>query len=173
MDEADHDTLTGIANRRVFATELTRQLARDRRYGGDSSLLMIDLDDFKGINDTLGHAVGDLVLQAVANLLSERLRETDLAARLGGDEFAVLLPGTPREGGEILAIDLVHALRELDVDAGDGKEVAVTASVGVACSSEIPDDMDDDGLLAAADIAMYNAKRTGRNRHAVHQDAGG
>ncbi|MBA3260922.1 MAG: PAS domain S-box protein [Thermoleophilaceae bacterium] len=171
--QADHDMLTGIANRRVFATELSRQLARDRRYGGESSLLIVDLDDFKDINDTMGHAVGDLVLQAVANLLSERVRDTDLAARLGGDEFAVLLPTTPREGGEILAIDLVQALRELHVDGGDGKPVAVTASVGVACSGELPEDADDESLLAVADLAMYSAKRTGRDRYAVHDTPAG
>jgi diguanylate cyclase (GGDEF)-like protein/PAS domain S-box-containing protein len=171
--QADHDTLTGIANRRVFATALSRQVARDRRYGDQSSLLMIDLDDFKTVNDTLGHAIGDLVLQGVANLLSERIRNTDLAARLGGDEFAVLLPNTAREGAEILAIDLVQALRELHIDGGDGKAATITASVGVACSSELPDDADDEGLLAAADVAMYRAKRTGRDRYAVQHERPG
>jgi GGDEF domain-containing protein len=92
--QAEHDALTGLANRRVFAAELGRQLARERRYGGESSLLMVDLDGFKEINDTLGHAAGDLVLQAIGYLLAGRVRDTDLVARLGGDEFAVLLPGT-------------------------------------------------------------------------------
>jgi diguanylate cyclase (GGDEF)-like protein/PAS domain S-box-containing protein len=166
---AEHDSLTGLANRRTFGAALSRELARERRYGGEISLLMVDLDDFKGINDTLGHAAGDLVLQRVADTLRERLRETDLAGRLGGDEFAVLLPSTSRRGAEILAIDLVQALRELRVDPGEGRPpVAITASVGIVCSGELPEGATDDSLLAAADAAMYDAKRTGRDRHAVH-----
>jgi diguanylate cyclase (GGDEF)-like protein/PAS domain S-box-containing protein len=170
--QAEHDALTGVANRRVFAAELARQLARERRYGGESSLLMVDLDGFKEINDGMGHAAGDLVLQAVGYLLTARVRDTDLVARLGGDEFAVLLPETPREGAEVLAIDIVQAVRELSVDIGDGREASVTASVGVASSGELPDAADEDTLLAAADVAMYEAKRAGRDGHAVHLDAG-
>jgi diguanylate cyclase (GGDEF)-like protein/PAS domain S-box-containing protein len=165
---ADHDSLTGLANRRVFSEELGRQLARERRYGGESSLLMIDLDGFKEVNDSLGHAAGDRVLQAVADTLAERVRDTDLAARLGGDEFGVLLPSTPRAGAEILAIDVVQAVRELRVDAGKGREARVTASVGIACSAELSEDRDEDTVLAAADLAMYRAKRSGRDRFAVH-----
>ena len=166
---AERDELTGLANRRVFATELGRQLARERRYGGESSLLMIDLDGFKDVNDTLGHAAGDLVLQAVSYLLVERVRDTDLAARLGGDEFAVLLPETPREGAEVLAIDIVQAVRELSVDIGDGRRAGVTASVGIASSGELSDDVDEDALLGAADVAMYEAKRSGSDGYAVHR----
>jgi diguanylate cyclase (GGDEF)-like protein/PAS domain S-box-containing protein len=166
---ADHDMLTGLANRRVFGQALAAQLARERRYGGESSLLMIDLDGFKEINDTLGHAAGDLVLQAVAYLLTGRVRDTDLVARLGGDEFAVLLPETPREGAEILAIDIVQAVRELSVDIGDGRHASVTASVGAASSGELADEHDEDALLAAADIAMYEVKRGGRDGHLVHR----
>jgi diguanylate cyclase (GGDEF)-like protein/PAS domain S-box-containing protein len=166
--QAEHDMLTGLANRRVFAEALISQLARERRYGGESSLLMIDLDGFKEVNDGIGHAAGDLVLQAVADLIAARVRDTDLVARLGGDEFAVLLPETPRSGAEVLAIDIVQAVRELSVDAGAGQRAAVTASVGVACSEELPDDRDEDTLLAAADVAMYEAKRTGRDGYVVH-----
>jgi diguanylate cyclase (GGDEF)-like protein/PAS domain S-box-containing protein len=170
--QAEHDALTGVANRRVFAAELGRQLARERRYGGESSLLMIDLDGFKEINDGMGHAAGDLVLQAVGYLLTARVRDTDLVARLGGDEFAVLLPETPREGAEMLAIDIVQAVRELSIDVGDGRRASVTASVGGACTGELPDAADEDTLLAAADLAMYEAKRSGRDGYAVHLDAG-
>jgi diguanylate cyclase (GGDEF)-like protein/PAS domain S-box-containing protein len=166
--QADHDNLTGLANRRAFGTQLGRELARERRYGGESSLLMIDLDGFKEINDTIGHAAGDLVLIAVAELISERVRDTDVAARLGGDEFAVLLPNTDRRGAEILAIDLVQAVRELRVDVGADEPACVTASVGVACSAELPQLDDEDALLIAADVAMYEAKRTGRDGYAVH-----
>jgi diguanylate cyclase (GGDEF)-like protein len=109
------------------------------------------------------------VLQAGAYLLTGRLRDTDLVARLGGDEFAALLPETPREGAEVLAIDIVQAVRELSVDVGDGRIASVTASVGVACSAELADERDEDGLLAAADFAMYEAKRSGRDSYAVHR----
>jgi diguanylate cyclase (GGDEF)-like protein/PAS domain S-box-containing protein len=166
---AEHDMLTGLANRRVFSNELSRQLARERRYGGQSSLLMIDLDGFKEINDGLGHAAGDLVLQAVADLLAARLRDTDLVARLGGDEFAALLPETPREGAEVLAIDIVQEVRAMEVDIGNGATASVTASVGVSASDELGDDRTEDALLAAADVAMYRAKRTGRDSYAVHE----
>jgi diguanylate cyclase (GGDEF)-like protein/PAS domain S-box-containing protein len=160
---AEHDMLTGLANRRVFGKAVAGQLARERRYGGESSLLMIDLDGFKEINDGMGHAAGDLVLQGVAYLLTARVRDTDVVARLGGDEFAVLLPETPREGAEVLAIDIVQSVRELSVDVGDGRIATVTASVGVACSDELPDERDEDALLAFADFAMYEAKRKGRD----------
>ena len=168
---ADHDSLTGLANRRVFGDELGRQLARERRYGGGSSLLIVDVDNFKGINDSRGHAVGDLVLQSVAYALRERVRETDLVARLGGDEFAVLLPDTSRDGAESLAADVVQALRELRVDSGGG--VAITVSVGLACTDELPANRNEDTVLAAADLAMYRAKRSGRDRFAVHEMSDG
>jgi diguanylate cyclase (GGDEF)-like protein/PAS domain S-box-containing protein len=165
---AEHDNLTGLFNRRAFGVALQRELTRERRYGDEWALLMIDLDGFKEINDTHGHAAGDLVLRAVAATIGERVRDTDVAARLGGDEFAVMLPATGREGAEVLAIDLVQALRELSVDIGSGEQVSITASVGLACSSELPDDRDEDTVLVAADLAMYEAKRTGRDGYVVH-----
>ena len=108
------------------------------------------------------------MLQAVADLLAARVRDTDLVARLGGDEFAALLPETPREGAEVLAIDIVQAVRDLEVDIGRGRAASVTASVGVSASDELGDDRTEDALLAAADVAMYRAKRTGRDSYAVH-----
>ncbi len=171
--QADHDNLTGLANRRAFSTALAHELARERRYGGEFSLLMVDLDGFKEINDSAGHAAGDLMLQGVANTIADRVRDTDIVARLGGDEFAVLLPGTPREGAEVLAIDLVQALRELRIETAEGREVASTASIGLACSGELPEERDEDVVMAAADLAMYDAKRTGRDRYAVHAAGAG
>ena len=82
--QAEHDNLTGLFNRRAFGAHLARELAKERRYGGESSLLMIDLDGFKEINDTIGHAAGDEVLRGVAQVIAERIRDTDIAARLGG-----------------------------------------------------------------------------------------
>jgi diguanylate cyclase (GGDEF)-like protein/PAS domain S-box-containing protein len=170
--QAEHDNLTGVCNRRAFNRHLGRELVRERRYGGESCLLMIDLDGFKEINDTIGHGAGDEVLRAVADTISERIRDTDVAARLGGDEFAILLPNTDRQGGEILAIDLVQAIRELRVEVGSDEPAGVTASVGVACSAELPEGRDEDALLVAADLAMYDAKRTGRDGYAVHHGQG-
>jgi diguanylate cyclase (GGDEF)-like protein/PAS domain S-box-containing protein len=169
---AEHDPLTGLSNRRVLGAELSRQVARDRRYGSQSALLLVDLDRFKEINDEWGHAAGDRVLQAVAQALCERVRHTDLVARLGGDEFAVLLPSTPRSGAENLAKDLVQDLRRLRVDAGDGGWIALTASIGLASTDELSPDSDEEGLLAAADAAMYRAKRSGRDGLAVHRPPG-
>jgi diguanylate cyclase (GGDEF)-like protein len=97
------------------------------------------------------------------------MRDTDLIARLGGDEFAALLPATSREGAEVLAIDIVQAVRELSIDVGDGRHASVTASVGVASSDELRDERDEDALLAAADAAMYAAKRGGRDGHSAHR----
>ena len=95
---ADHDPLTGLRNRRLFEHDLRLQVARSRRYGEQAALMVIDLDDFKRVNDRHGHKVGDDTLKAVARALTRRLRETDLVARLGGDEFAVLLPHIDRKG---------------------------------------------------------------------------
>ena len=111
-------------------------------------------------------------MASVADTISERIRDTDVAARLGGDEFAILLPNTDRQGGEILAIDLVQAIRELRVEVGSDEPAGVTASVGVACSAELPEGRDEDALLVAADLAMYDAKRTGRDGYAVHHGQG-
>jgi diguanylate cyclase (GGDEF)-like protein len=169
MRIAESDALTGIGNYRRFWGALESEAARSRRHDQPFSLIVLDLDGFKEINDGMGHAAGDLVLQAVAYLLTGRMRDTDLVARLGGDEFAALLPETPREGAEVLAIDIVQAVRELSVDVGDGQIASVTASVGVASSAELADERDEDGLLAAADFAMYEAKRSGRDSYAVHR----
>ena len=129
--QAEHDDLTQAPQQRSRSTAVwVDELARERRYGGESCLLMIDLDRFKEINDTIGHGAGDDVLRAVAGTISERIRDTDVAARLGGDEFAVLLPGADRQGGEILAIEhVVQAIRELRVPVGATEPAAVTASV--------------------------------------------
>ena len=105
----------------------------------------------------------------MAYLLTGRVRDTDLVARLGGNEFAVLLPETPRDGAEVLAIDIVQAVRELSVDIGDGRRASVTASVGAASSKALAEERDEDALLAAADVAMYEAKRGGRDSHAFHR----
>ncbi len=162
------DELTGLPNRRAFLTHLDQAVAD--RYVGFSEpgvVLMIDIDYFKKINDTYGHAVGDQVLQYMAQLLQNTLRRGDIAGRLGGEEFAVLLPDTPLENGRALAERLRRALADnpADTDAGP---LAVTASIGL---SQL-DDCDSQGLLRRADEALYAAKHAGRNRVLVWQEAG-
>ncbi len=128
---ADHDSLTGLLNRRRLQDELVAHEQRCRRFGAAGSLLLLDLDGFKDVNDTLGHLVGDQVLRNVAAVLAERLRETDAVARLGGDEFAILLPRTEQDAALALATELTHRV-QTSSGAGVQWDVHVTASVGVA-----------------------------------------
>ena len=128
---ADHDPLTDLLSRRGFHAELWRQLAKAKRYGVRGSLLFLDLDDFKRVNDTLGHAAGDQVLSSVAALLRARLRDTDLLARLGGDEFAILLPHTSDGQARAVAEQLLAAIRGQTIVI-EGRPVAVSASIGIA-----------------------------------------
>ena len=148
---ADHDDLTGLFNRRRFEEELERHVAHGRRYGMDGALLLLDLDDFKAVNDGHGHRAGDSVLTAVGAVLRNRLRESDVVARFGGDEFAVLMP----HGGEAEAAELADVLVEAirtDVPAPEGP---LGASVGFAVFEE---SASSDEMLSAADDAMYADK---------------
>jgi diguanylate cyclase (GGDEF)-like protein/PAS domain S-box-containing protein len=164
----DHDFLTGLYNRRWFERELAREVERATRYETPGAVLVIDLDHFKDINDSLGHKAGDDLLKGVAGLLKQRVRQADVLARLGGDEFALLLPQTSADHAEIVADEIVKTLsRRMAVSAG--QSVVVTASVGVAIS----DGLTDTELLAYADLAMYEAKEAGRNRFAVYRPAKG
>ena len=159
----DHDSLTGLYNRRWFERELAREVERAKRYETPAAVLLIDLDHFKDINDSLGHQAGDDLLKGVAGLLKQRVRRADVLARLGGDEFALLLPQTPAAHAEIVADEIVKTLsRRMAVSAE--QSVVVTASVGVALS----DGLTETELLAYADLAMYEAKQAGRNRFAVY-----
>ena len=159
---ADHDSLTGLLNRRRFNADLEREVARTRRHGGQSAVLMIDLDGFKLINDTHGHRAGDEVLCSVAERLRSRLRATDVVSRVGGDEFGVIAIGIPdTAAAHELCRDLVAAIGSEPVSA-DGKRVHVAASIGVAILGASFSGSADD-ILVAADDAMYSAKRSGRN----------
>ena len=164
----DHDFLTGLFNRRHFEQEVERESQRVARYGGSSAVLVIDLDNFKDVNDTFGHKAGDDVLKGVAALLRQRLRHTDIVARLGGDEFAVLLPQTDADQVQALADEVVKALgRQVAVLAD--QSIHVTASVGAAMF----DCLTDTEVLAYADLAMYEAKETGRNRYTMYRPTAG
>jgi diguanylate cyclase (GGDEF)-like protein/PAS domain S-box-containing protein len=159
---ADHDVLTGLLNRRGFMDGLRRELRRMERNGEYGALLLLDLDNFKLVNDSAGHPAGDEVLRTTADVLRSRLRATDVIGRLGGDEFAALvLNVTPRQAREI-AEGTADAVRAQTVNAG-GTTLAVSASIGVV-SVDKPNEENEDDLLAAVDRAMYHAKSLRRDR---------
>jgi diguanylate cyclase (GGDEF)-like protein len=147
--------LTGIGNRRFLHEALEQQLARSRRYGESGALLVLDLDGFKAVNDTVGHAGGDDVLRATAQALVRRARDSDLVARLGGDEFAVLLLHVDEGYADRVAEELREAVDEALAEACE--EVPVGASFGRVMLSSASDSVEE--LLAEADAAMYAAKR--------------
>lgn len=152
------DDLTRVGNRRSFNERLQEELARARRYDSPLSVIMIDVDHFKAINDQYGHAVGDEVLVALAHTLQECIRDSDFLARYGGEEFMILLPETVQDGAAAMAErmrDAVKALRLRPLASG------LTASFGV---TEVRQADDADRLLSRADEAMYEAKRNGRDR---------
>lgn len=153
--QAHHDALTGLPNRLLFQDRLQQALARARREGAGITVLFLDLDGFKAVNDSLGHPVGDRILRRVAERLGRCLREEDTLARLGGDEFAVLLPEHQREkAGQRVADKCRAALRApLEVD---GEFVQLGVSIGIAISPNHGDSME--ALLEHADSAMYRAK---------------
>jgi diguanylate cyclase (GGDEF)-like protein/PAS domain S-box-containing protein len=162
---ATHDPLTGLHNRASFAGQLEVHADLVRRYGADGALLLLDLDHFKYINDTLGHHAGDQLIARVATVLSGRLRTSDTLARLGGDEFAVLLPRADAATAEAVARDLLEALRGERINVPRMRERTITASIGVALFDERSADGEE--ILVNADLAMYDAKEAGRNQIAV------
>lgn len=157
---AMNDALTGLSNRWTFEQALARELVRSRRYQWPLALLMVDLDHFKQVNDTHGHAAGDAVLQAVARLVESGKRAFDLASRHGGEELVLALPQTDGAGALVVAERLREAIEALRVRVGD-REVRVTASIGVAVQTGSEADLG--ALYGAADAAMYRAKAAGRN----------
>jgi diguanylate cyclase (GGDEF)-like protein len=162
---AQTDPLTGLANRRALLIRMGAESRRARRYRTHLTCVMVDLDGLKKTNDDLGHAAGDAVIMAVATLLREELRETDLGARVGGDEFVLLLPHTDAEAGRTYAERICARLQQLRLEVA-GVRVPLSGSFGVACQA--PDDpRDTEELLRAADEALYRAKATGRGRVVV------
>ena len=156
-----HDPLTGLYNRRHFNNILSYEIGRSERHQHEFSLLMLDLDDFKDINDTYGHQTGDDALCGVAEILRENVRKGDLASRIGGDEFAVVLMETGRAGATVVANNLGRMLRERVFTAPDGKHFHLTVSIGIATYPvDAPNETD---LLTGADTAMYRAKGIGKD----------
>jgi diguanylate cyclase (GGDEF)-like protein/PAS domain S-box-containing protein len=166
----EHDPLTGLLNRRGFVRELTQQIAYARRYGDGGAVLFLDLDDFKYVNDTLGHSTGDEVISDLARVVRKRLRETDIFARLGGDEFAVLLPHTAVSEAETVSRSLLEAVRDgCALSLGEGRRV--TISIGITGFQKPGKDLTPDDILIDADVAMYAAKEAGKDRVAVASKA--
>ncbi len=163
---ANTDPLTGLANRRHFMEVLEGELERSERYDRPISLVLLDLDHFKRVNDTHGHAAGDAVLRATADIMRSVCRDVDLPARLGGEELAILLPETRGEGAHTLAERLRDRLEDRSHEAADGSRFHVTASVGLV-TREGRDKGSADGFLQRADAALYEAKEEGRNRVVV------
>jgi len=157
-----NDELTGLLSRRRFAELARRELDIGHRSGRRPCAVLIDLDDFKRINDAHGHGVGDAVLRALAGCVQRGLRGTDLAGRWGGEEFALMLPDTPAEA----ALDVMHrlraALRDQRVSVGAGAQVGCTASIGVAVWAGPAERFEE--LFGRADAAMYAAKAAGKDR---------
>jgi diguanylate cyclase (GGDEF)-like protein/PAS domain S-box-containing protein len=164
---ADHDSLTGLFNRRRFEEELTRELALADRHRSSAAVLAIDLDNFKYINDSLGHSTGDELIALVGEALVERLRKTDVLARLGGDEFAVILPRANEHDASRVAGALLDSVAAVELQTSGSRTRQVTASIGISVF-EPGSQLTAEELLVEADIAMYDAKEAGRARATVY-----
>jgi diguanylate cyclase (GGDEF)-like protein len=160
QEQAVTDELTGLANRRRFSDQLDLELARAARSGSPLALVVADIDDFKKINDTWGHATGDVALQRFASILRGMIRDIDLPVRLGGEEFGLLLPDTDLEGATRLANRIRATVAATEIQT-EGVAFRLTASFGVSCH---PLAAKGDDLLTDADRCLYEAKRTGKNR---------
>ncbi|MCK8498161.1 diguanylate cyclase [Myxococcus fulvus] len=166
---AQTDALTGLANFRALTVRLEEELRRAQRYGYPLSVVIIDLDHLKAINDGMGHDVGNRAILALANQLKGNLRESDFAARFGGDEFVALLPHQTALEAAVFAERIRSGLRSVGVQKSDGRPASfgLSVSVGIADHTlETPRD-DTEGLMKAADAALYEAKREGRDRVVV------
>jgi diguanylate cyclase (GGDEF)-like protein len=158
---ATTDPLTGLSNRRQFLARLTEEFGRVQRFGRTSSVLMLDLDRFKRINDTYGHAAGDAALKHFAALIVNALRKIDTAGRLGGEEFAIILPGADATAARISAERLCEIVAKTPFMYG-GNVIPLAVSIGIASTDA--HDSAPDVVLARADKALYRAKGNGRNR---------
>jgi diguanylate cyclase (GGDEF)-like protein len=158
---SETDDLTGLYNTRGFAIAANRLFGQATRYGRPASVLMVDSDNLKNVNDTHGHEAGNRLLRQLANAVQAELRATDVPARYGGDEFIVLLPETPPKGAMDVAERIRNAIGSRPL-AIDGHQLTATVSIGVACYPE--DGRTLDALAARADRALYQAKQEGRNR---------
>ncbi len=166
---AEHDALTGLPNRALFSDHLTHALAQARRNSTRLALMFIDLDRFKPINDTLGHHVGDTLLQVVAQRLQHCVRESDIVGRMGGDEFVVLLPVIDGDNDALVVAEKIREALNQPFDLGCGQPLSLSSSTGIALFPEHGED--EVQLTKNADAAMYAAKDSGRNQVKLYQGA--
>ncbi len=162
------DELTQLPNRRAFFLRGAEEISRSKRYGLPLSMLMLDIDRFKTINDTYGHARGDMALQCIARVLREQVREVDLPGRLGGEEFGILLPNTRLEEALVIAERIRKSIEALQCKQDTEACITMTASLGVADYNRDMQGLDD--LFNRADTAMYKAKNNGRNRVEIFKE---
>lgn len=155
---ADTDSLTGALNHRAFKEKVVYEIERLRRFQRPFSVAYIDLDNFKFVNDTMGHAVGDLLLKKVIEVMKSNTRVIDTVARIGGDEFAVILTDT----GQVASCEAIEKLRSLLLSAMQASNWPVTFSIGIVTCEDVPDSMEQ--IVNFADGLMYSVKKSGKNR---------
>jgi diguanylate cyclase (GGDEF)-like protein len=166
---ADHDSLTGLLDRRRFRAELDQYVSFSARYGGRGAVMIIDIDGLKGINDSLGHHAGDNLIRQVAGVMRERVRATDITARLSGDEFAILIPQTDVEGALQLGEDLRVQVADTVQPTSDSEPATISVGITMFGGEK---GVGSEAVLVAADQAMYRAKEGGRNQIALFRDPG-
>jgi len=154
------DALTGVRNRSTFDESLEREISLSQRYRQDISLLVIDIDFFKKVNDTYGHSVGDDILKEVAETIQHSIRTTDMLFRYGGEEFVVLLTNSDCDDSSVIADRILESVRDINKEVS-GQKVDVSVSIGLACRNKLDDGVT---LFKRADKAMYNAKSEGRDQ---------
>jgi len=165
---AEHDSLTGLANRSLFMSSIKMAMARAKRNGNYIAIMYVDLDHFKGINDSLGHDIGDALLKAVSDRLRFSVRDSDLVSRIGGDEFAVLLDGIEDQTSAVKIAQ--HILEVVGIPVNlTGDDIVITPSIGVALYPGSGDNVSE--LVQCADTAMYRAKKSGRNNFCFYSNA--
>lgn len=162
---ATHDDLTKLFNRREVERHINLECHRADRYQSDLSVIMLDIDHFKRVNDTYGHLSGDKTLRVVSTIIRETIRETDIAGRYGGEEFIILIPGVSCEGTRVLAERLRNNIKATAIQVDSHKRLSVSASIGISGIS--PDIKSPEQLVKSADEALYRAKATGRDRTCI------
>ena len=166
---AMHDQLTGVLNARAYYLTCDQQISVAKRSGAAYSVLFVDLDHFKLVNDTYGHAAGDLVLKRAADCMGRHVRSSDLLGRVGGEEFSVFLPGTDMVSAAGVAENIRKAIERLDIEVTPGTRLKISASIGVARNQHSDETLKE--IQTKADTAMYQAKQGGRNRVSCFEDA--
>lgn len=168
-EQANRDYLTDLYNRRYFSEIAENFIKTVKRERKELSVIMLDIDNFKNINDIYGHAVGDMVIKSLASLLHEHTRDSDVVSRFGGEEFAILLPFTNREGAFKIAEELRGVIENQNIQISNDKDIKFTVSIGVDCLNRKVDSSISESL-GRADKALYRAKNEGRNQVCCNKD---